>query len=91
MTGNIKSSCTDTPAVGSNIYLAKQAPDYWLGFGMSMAILILAATAAATFRILLQRINAQRDAMNQNEIRAKYTEDELWEMGDQSPLFRYSL
>lgn len=40
--------------------------------------------------LILKRINAKRDTMDENEIRAKYTEEELAEMGDDSPLFRYS-
>lgn len=35
------------------------------------------------------KINAQREAMTEEEIRAKYGVDELTEMGDRSPYYRY--
>ena len=35
------------------------------------------------------RINAERDAMSEADIRAKYGVDELTEMGDRSPYYRY--
>jgi hypothetical protein len=42
------------------------------------------------YYFILKRINAKRAAMDEGEIRAKYTEEELSEMGDLSPLFRYA-
>jgi len=78
-------------AIGSNIYLAKQAPHYWLGYGFSLAIIILSLTSAIFLRFMLNRINKKRDLMSVEEIRAKYTEQELLEMGDRSPFFRYTL
>lgn len=40
-------------------------------------------------RALLLRINAKRDAMDESEVYATYSEGQLLEMGDKSPLFRY--
>lgn len=40
--------------------------------------------------VILRRINAKREAMSPQEVAAKYTEEELVEMGDLSPLFRYA-
>ena len=42
------------------------------------------------YALILRRINAKRAAISEEEVRAKYTEEELVEMGDESPLFRYS-
>lgn len=42
------------------------------------------------YYFILKRINAKRAAMDESEIRARYTEEELSEMGDMSPLFRYA-
>ncbi|KAH6974573.1 putative MFS nicotinic acid transporter Tna1 [Ilyonectria sp. MPI-CAGE-AT-0026] len=75
--------------VGSNIFLARQAPDYWLGYGFSLALVVVAIIATLTMRVLLLRINAKRDAMDESEVYATYTESQLLEMGDKSPLFRY--
>lgn len=78
-------------AVGMNIYLEKQEPEYWLGFGFSLGILLCASTAAMILRIALQRAGEKREAMSEDEIRERYTREQLWEMGDSSPLFRYTL
>lgn len=40
---------------------------------------------------ILKRENARRDQVSEAEVRAKYTQHELDDMADQSPLFRYEL
>jgi hypothetical protein len=78
-------------AIGSNIYLSKEAPHYWTGYGVSLSVIAMAFFAAIFLRWKLNRINKKRDAMSLEEIHSKYTEQELKEMGDGSPLFRYIL
>ncbi|KAK0761632.1 hypothetical protein N5P37_006585 [Trichoderma harzianum] len=78
-------------AVGTNIYLRQQAPNYWLGFGFSLGILLVASSAGMIMRIALQRINKKRESMSREEILEKYTPEELDRMGDKSPLFIYTL
>jgi hypothetical protein len=39
----------------------------------------------------LWTINNRKSKMTIEEIRAKYTEQELMDMGDKSPLFKYTL
>lgn len=77
--------------VGSNIYISSQAPTYPVGFGISMGMLaVFGCIWPVIYYFILKRINAKRAAMDENEIRARYTEEELSEMGDMSPLFRYA-
>jgi hypothetical protein len=38
---------------------------------------------------IIGRINAKRDALTEAEIYDKYSVDELQDMGDLSPLYRY--
>jgi hypothetical protein len=38
-----------------------------------------------------KRINKKRDAMDEEEVKAMYTEEQLARMGDKSPFFRYKL
>ena len=78
-------------AIGSNIYLAKQAPHYWLGYGFSLGIIVAAIVCGFLLRHLLQKENEKRELLSEDEVRAKYTERELLEMGDRSPLFRYTI
>ena len=78
-------------AIGSNIYLGKEAPHYWTGYGFSLGIIIVALCSAIILRFSLNRINKQRDLMVLEEIHAKYSQQELLDMGDYSPFFRYTL
>lgn len=74
---------------GSNIYLTREAPIYSTGFGVSLGVVIVCGIFTGTLTyITMRRINAKRDAMNQEELREKYTEQELTDLGDQSPFFR---
>src|ERR1700750_1508583 len=69
-------------AIGSNIYLAKQAPPYWLGYGFSLRIILAAIVSGFALKFFLKRENDKRARMSAEEVREKYTERELLEMGD---------
>lgn len=60
--------------VGSNIYIAKQAPRYWLGYGFSLGCVIVAILATFTLRFAYKSANKARDKMSEESIRANYTE-----------------
>lgn len=78
--------------MGSNIFLGGEAPTYNTGFGICLAMLVLFGMVwPAIYRIMLKRINDRRDAMSREEIMSTYTEEQLADMGDLSPLFRYAL
>lgn len=76
-------------AIGSNIYLEREEPRYWLGFGFSLGVLISASLAILFMKAHLTKINKQRDKLSPEDIRAQYSEDQLLNMGDRSPLYRY--
>ena len=78
-------------AVGTNIYLAREAPLYWTGYGVSLAVVSLSLATTIFLRLKLKALNAVRDTMSWDEIHARYTEEELADMGDDSPLFRYTI
>lgn len=78
-------------AVGSNIYLKREAPNYWTGYTVSLVILIAAVLSGVLLRIFLRRNNAQREGITKEEVESIYTPEQLDEMGDKSPLFRYTL
>ncbi|ETN38599.1 uncharacterized protein HMPREF1541_06636 [Cyphellophora europaea CBS 101466] len=77
--------------VGSNIYMKAEAPYYWTGYGVSLAVLTIAIICSVVMLFALKRINKKREAMSEEEVRAKYTDEQLTELGDKSPLFRYTL
>ena len=77
--------------IGSNIYLDREKPHYWTGYGFSLAILVVAIITTLILRTVYARINRQREEMDPVAIDAQYTLQELLDMGDKSPIFRYSL
>ncbi|KAF7557438.1 hypothetical protein G7Z17_g748 [Cylindrodendrum hubeiense] len=60
--------------IGSNIYMAEEAPGYRTGYGVSLACLTLAIFCTLVLRFAYNRENKKRDKMSMEEIRAKYTE-----------------
>jgi hypothetical protein len=80
---------------GSNIYLAREAPKYRTGFGVSFAICVAAIAMAFFLRHAFDKENKRRDALvaerGADAIRAEYSEQELHDLGDLSPLYRYTL
>ena len=78
-------------AVGTNIYLVREAPQYWTGYGTSLGVIVLSLSASIFLRFKYKSINTKRDAMTPAEVREKYSEQELQEMGDDSPFFRYTI
>jgi hypothetical protein len=71
--------------------MAKEAPRYPTGYGSSFAFTSSALVAVLLLEFFYRRINTQRDATNMEEVYSRYTKQELDDMGDRSPLFRYSL
>ena len=83
--------CSDKTLVGSNIYIKSEAPNYWTGYGVSLAVLVAAIVSGIVLRIGLNRINKKREKLTEEEVRSMYSADQLAEMGNQSPLFRCTL
>lgn len=53
-------------------------------------VTIFSVVTSFAYWVVLKRINAKRAAIPIEEIKAKYTDAELAEMGDLSPVFRYA-
>lgn len=82
---------TVTQIMGSNIFLPQEAPTYPTGFRTCLAMLILFAIIwPLIYAAWLKKINRQRAAMSVQEVCSMYTEQELVQIRDESPLFRYS-
>jgi hypothetical protein len=80
---------------GSNIYIAREAPNYTTGFSTSLAICVCGIIAALVLRTVYARENKRRDAFmegkTEDEITSMYTEQELLDLGDRNPFYRYTL
>ncbi|KAF2093018.1 MFS general substrate transporter [Rhizodiscina lignyota] len=77
--------------IGSNIFVQNEAPRYWAGFGTCLTCVVAAQLMSFFLRWSYDKVNKEREKMSVEEVRAKYTEVELLEMGDKSPFFRYTL
>ncbi|KAI5456668.1 major facilitator superfamily domain-containing protein [Mariannaea sp. PMI_226] len=77
--------------VGSNIFLVKEAPKYWTGYGVCLSIAVCATISTLILKRSYYNHNASRDRMTDEEIREKYTDNQLTQLGDRSPYFRYTL
>ena len=62
--------------VGSNIFLEEQAPHYWLGYGLSLGIIVAAISCTVVLRVVTQRLNKSRDQISEDEVRTRYSEGE---------------
>lgn len=82
--------------IGSNIYLAREKPQYHLGYGISILFIGLGIIAAAAMLFILKAINRKRERYIQDNggpygVVDKHGDVALTEMGDKSPLFKYTL
>lgn len=77
--------------IGSFIYLDSEKPKYPTGFGTSMALAGAGVVSCAVLELTYWRINKEREKISEEEVRSKYTEEELEGLDDRSPLFRYNL
>lgn len=81
--------------MGSNIYLAREAPKYRTGFGVSLAMCGAAIAMTFVLRWAYGAENKRRDELFQQnteeEIRARYSDQEMLDLGDRSPFWRYTL
>lgn len=63
--------------IGSNIFLADEAPRYWTGFGVCAGMLTIAIGCTVFLRAMYVRENHKRDRWTEADVRAKYTEGGL--------------
>lgn len=77
--------------LGSFMFLEREAPAYPTGYGTSLGVLASGIIMAIALELTYMYLNKKRAAIPEEEIRAKYSEQELADLGDKSPLYRYTL
>ncbi|ETS85425.1 hypothetical protein PFICI_03450 [Pestalotiopsis fici W106-1] len=77
--------------VGSFMYIDSEKPKYHTGFGLGLALASTGLLMAFFLEWSYKRGNVQKAKITEDEVRVRYTEAELMDMGDSSPLFRYVL
>lgn len=77
--------------VGSFMFLEPEKPKYYTGYSLAIGIHVAAILIVLALELVYMRENAKRTLIPEEEIRAKYTDEELLIMDDKNPLFRYTL
>ncbi|KAJ6066430.1 hypothetical protein N7499_001393 [Penicillium canescens] len=77
--------------IGSYMYLDREGPTYPTGFGLSLAFGGSALVAALILEVSFVYANKRNGMMTESEIRDTYSDEQLLDMGDKSPLFKYTL
>lgn len=85
------SLCNVGGIIGGYIYLDREKPHFTTGYAASLGFAAAGVLAALTLEFAFTRINKKREAMSKEEIDAKYTPQQLAQMGDRSPYYRYML
>lgn len=70
----------------SNFYRKTDAPRYRLGHGLVLGFVSLGLITTALYYFLCRRINAKRDLET-----IEADPEEVYELGDKAPTFRYKL
>ncbi|KAL2854095.1 major facilitator superfamily domain-containing protein [Aspergillus pseudodeflectus] len=76
--------------LGSFMYLESEKPKYYTGFGISLALGGTGVVVAALLEWSYKVANKRKAAVAE-EARVRFTEEELFDMGDRSPLFVHVL
>lgn len=77
--------------VGSYMYFEEESPQYYTGFGLSLALGGSACMLALLLELSFWWGNKRKGKYSEQEVREKYTDQQLLDMGDKSPLFKYTL
>ncbi|KAG6362503.1 hypothetical protein INS49_010735 [Diaporthe citri] len=77
--------------VGSFMFIDKESPQYYTGFGLGLSFGATGLLVSFLLEMIYKWTNARKARMSEAEVRARYTEDELLDMGDKSPLFKHVL
>jgi MFS family permease len=77
--------------IGSYMYLESEKPKYYTGFGLSLAFGATGFIVSFLLEASYKWGNKRKARMSEEEIRNKYTDEQLRDMGDKSPLFKYVL
>ena len=76
--------------VASNVFITSQAPRYPAGYGVALAMMVLAGVAATILYTGLKRENKRRDR-GERDYRLAMGKEDLDNMGDDHPHFRFAL
>ena len=76
--------------IGSNVWLTREAPTYVTGVSVSMSLMIFCGICSTVYFFDLRAENRRRD-MGGRDYRYTEEADDLDNMGDDHPTWRYTL
>ena len=74
--------------MASNFYRSQDAPKYILGHGLEIGFVVAGMAACLALRVFYGIANAKREKSDEAE---RLTDEQLADLGDKSPTFRYTL
>ncbi|KAL4897490.1 major facilitator superfamily domain-containing protein [Aspergillus ambiguus] len=77
--------------IGSYMYIEEESPKYYTGFGLSLALAGTGLILVLLLELSFFLGNKKKGRFSEEEVREKYTDQQLLDMGDKSPLFKYTL
>jgi len=83
--------------IASNIYINSQGGRFFIGHGTNLGLLAMGMIASPLYAYLLDRENKKREAWTANQLalpeneRKFFTIEELHNLGDKAPEFRYTV
>ncbi|ETS76899.1 hypothetical protein PFICI_10773 [Pestalotiopsis fici W106-1] len=75
---------------GSFIYRDSEAPKYPSGYATAFSLACAGIVSSLILEFCYKKINDKREHVTEEDVRRQHSEEALEEMGDRSPLFRYS-
>ena len=76
--------------IGSTVFLSKQAPRYPTGYGTALGLLLFCGLMCTVFYFGLKAENARRDG-GARDHKLQMSQEELENLGDDHPNFRFNL
>jgi MFS family permease len=77
--------------IGTNIFLDSEAPRYQTGYGVALGFICLGLLTSLGLEFTLKVKNKKKETVSEEEVRERYTDEQLDKLGDKSPLFKYML
>lgn len=78
-------------AAASNFYHKQDAPRYRLGHSLVLAFNVLGLSSMIIYYFICRRINKDRAGKWDLTTAQNYTDEELIELGDKAPNYKYTL
>lgn len=75
--------------MASNFYRQKDGPKFLLGHGLEIGFITMGLISVVILRLNYARINRKRDLLMDDG--AELTDNDISDLGDRAPTFRYQL